>query len=76
MHPFLLDETYVLGLIGKGMTIAGIGVALVLAYILFKLLQPTPTATGGEHRSAFSIGCSLFFGLLLIFVLLFLFNIN
>jgi hypothetical protein len=77
MRPLLLDETYVLGLIGKGMTIVGLLVGGVLVFSLLKVLQPLRNSEGIEQpRSAFSIGCSIVIGIGLLFVVLFLFSIN
>ncbi|UOQ70411.1 hypothetical protein [Hymenobacter cellulosilyticus] len=72
MRPLLLDETYVLGLMGNFILGVGLLVALVLFYTLLKVLQPSTSSTGKPHRSPFSIGCGIVLGILLLLVLLFL----
>jgi hypothetical protein len=77
MRPLLLDETYVLELIGKGMTLVGLLVGGVLVVAFVKMLQPLRNSEGAQQpRSAFSMGCSVVLGILLLFVVLFLFSIN
>lgn len=77
MRPLLLDETYVLGLLGKGMTIVGLLVGGVLFVAFVKMLQPLRNGEGVEQpRSAFSMGCSIVLGVLLLLIVLFLFSIN
>jgi hypothetical protein len=77
MRPLLLDETYVLGLMGKAMTLVGLLVGGVLAVIFVKLLQPLRTNAGvPQPRDAFSVGCGVVVGILLLIVVVFLFSIN